>query len=325
MASIIKRGNSYLVQVKIQGVSANKTFPTKAQATAWAAQTETEIRNGVQVNKTGHTLQDALIKYGEDISSTKRGERWELIRINAWSKSLPFINYKISDISTRIIAEWRDDRLKTVKESTVNRELNLLASVFEQCRREWQWISVNPVRDVRRPPQPAARTRIFDDHERDAICVALGFNEIQIETKQQIIAAAFLFALETAMRRGEIVGLTWDRVNIKKLHVSLPLTKNGDARLVPLSKRAIEILGMLKDFKKPFDVAPDVLSTLFSRACSNADVEGATFHDARATALTRLASKLNVLELARVAGHRDIRSLQIYYRERVEDLAAKIG
>jgi integrase len=225
----------------------------------------------------------------------------------------------------RILAAWRDDRLKIVQSSTVNRELNLMSALFEQCRREWQWVKVNPVHDVKRPVNPQHRERIFTDVERDALCVELGFLESDlVVTKQQIIAVAFLFALETAMRREEITGLEWSRIDLKRCFLSLPLTKNGDARQVPLSKRAIYLLGLLKSFEKPFPVDKDVLSTLFRRACLNANIENAHFHDARATALTRLSKKLNVLELARMVGHRDIRSLQIYYRETAAELALKL-
>jgi integrase len=197
--------------------------------------------------------------------------------------------------------------------------------VFEQARREWQWIDTNPTRDVRRPPQPKHRERIFSDHERDSITEALGYQNIQsIQTKQQIIAAAFLFALETAMRREEITGLEWTRVDLKRRFIMLPKTKNGDARQVPLSTKAGKLLENMQHLESPFPVDKDVLSTLFRRACIEANIKDAKFHDARATALTRLAGKLSVLELARMVGHRDPRSLMIYYRETAESLASKL-
>lgn len=324
MSTITKRGKSYYVQVRKKGVARYASFSTKAQALNWATQIESQIINGTLDVRTEKTFVDAIEKYKLEVSSTKRGERWEVIRLNAWLK-LPFANYKITDINTPLLVAWRDDRLKMVQTSTVNRELNLMSSLFEHARREWQWIKTNPVHDVKRPSNPKHRERIFTDTERDALCVELGYNESDlIETKQQIIAAAFLFALETAMRREEITGLEWGRVDLKQRFLSLPLTKNGDARQVPLSKRAIELLTKLKEHSKPFPVDKDVLSTLFRRACLNAKVENATFHDARATALTRLSKKLNVLELARMVGHRDIRSLQIYYRETAQELALKL-
>ena len=127
------------------------------------------------------------------------------------------------------------------------------------------------------------------------------------------------------MRRAEITGLEWTDVNLEKRIISLQLTKNGDSRNVPLSTRAVELLKSLKHHPCPFDVDKDVLTQLFGRACEDGSIENAHFHDTRATALTRLAGILNVLELARMVGHRDIKSLQIYYREKAEDLAMKLG
>lgn len=324
MASIIKRGSGWFAQVRKQGVSRSKTFKTKGQAQNWAAQVEAAIVNGTFESPTEKTFADAIHRYAKEVSVTKRGERWEIIRLNSWLK-LPFAHYPLGDVITPILANWRDERLKTVKSSTVNRELNLMSSVFEQARREWQWITINPLHDVKRPLNPKHRERLFSDDERDRIVAALGFDELKpIETKQQIIAVAFLFALETAMRREEITALEWDRINMDQRFLSLSLTKNGDSRDVPLSKRAVSLLVLLKGFGKPFPVHRDVLSTLFRRACITAKIQDANFHDARATALTKLSKKLNVLELARMVGHRDIRSLQVYYRETAQELALKL-
>jgi len=324
VASYRKRGDSWHVRVFKKGITKYSSFPSKAQAINWATQVESEILNGTLNTPSGKTFADAVERYKTEVSPTKRGERWEIIRLNAWLR-LSFAYYKVSDVTTPVLVAWRDDRLKTVKSSTVNRELNLLSALFEQARREWQWIKINPVHDVKRPANPQHRERLFTDVERDVLCAALGFIEIEpVETKQQIIAVAFLFALETAMRREEITTLEWSRINLEQRFLSLPLTKNGDARQVPLSKRAIELLGKLKAYSKPFMVGKDVLSSLFRRACLNAKIENAHFHDARPTALTRLSKKLNVLELARVVGHRDIRSLQIYYRETASELALKL-
>jgi integrase len=273
------------------GVSKSKSFSTKTQAQNWAIQIESQIISGSFDSPTEKTFADAVERYKTEVSTTKRGERWEVIRLNAWLK-LSFAYYKLHDVTTPVLVAWRDDRLKTVKSSTVNRELNLMSALFEQCRREWQWVKVNPVHDVKRPTNPKHRERIFTDVERDELCVELGFNESAlVETKQQIIAVAFLFALETAMRREEITTLEWSRIDLKRRFLSLPLTKNGDARQVPLSKRAIELLELLNGFDKPFSVHRDVLTTLFRRACLNAKVENATFHDSRATALTRISKK----------------------------------
>ena len=238
---------------------------------------------------------------------------------------MPISNLLIQEATTPVLAKWRDTRLTEVSSATVNREMNLWSALFECARREWQWIETNPIHDVRRPPQPRHRERLFSGTEVNQICLALGYDGTEIVTKSQIIACAFLFALETAMRREEITGLEWKDVNLEKRIVSLELTKNGDSRNVPLSTRAIELLTSLSHHPCPFDVDKDVLTRYLVGHVETVDIENAHFHDARATALTRLAGILNMLELARMVGHRDIRSLQIYYREKAEDLAVKLG
>lgn len=325
MAAISKRGDKWMARVRITGhPSKTKSFATKSKAQAWATQTEAEILAGIRQDDSSKTFADALDRYAAEVSPGKRGARWEIVRIEKF-KRLPFACYPIGNIKTPILAKWRDDQLKTLKASSVNREMNLLSSIFEMARKEWQWISINPVRDVGRPSQPKHRERLFNQSEIQAICNGLGYRpEKPIETKQQIIAAAFMLGLETGMRRGEITGLSWDMVNIKRRFVSLAITKNEDARDVPLSPKAVELLESLRGFDRPFSVDSDTLSTLFRRACLAAGIADAHFHDARATALTRLSKIYNVMELARIIGHRDPRSLMIYYRETAESLAGKM-
>jgi len=121
MASIQKRGTKWFAQVCMQGVRKSATFSTKVQAKAWGTHIESEILAGKHSEKPTKTLLEALDRYAEEVSPTKRGVRWELIRLKAW-KRLPFAHYKLADVSTPILAEWRDERLKTVQPSTVNRE-----------------------------------------------------------------------------------------------------------------------------------------------------------------------------------------------------------
>lgn len=247
----------------------------------------------------------------------------EKIRLKKFQK-LPFAAHKISDVTTQILADWRDEQLKTLKTSSVNREMNLLASVFEIARTEWKWITVNPIRDVRRPPQPKARDKLWMPAQIDKIVTHLGHIP-KPETKQQIIAAAFLFALETAMREGEIAALVWERVFLKDRYVTLEESKNGESRNVPLTTRAVELLKNMQHLETPFPVSANVISTLFRRARHECGITGLTFHDSRANAITALSKQLNILELARSIGHRDIRSLQRYYRESASEIAKKLA
>lgn len=134
---------------------------------------------------------------------------------------------------------------------------------------------------------------------------------------------AFLFALETAMRSGEILALTETDIHLRERFVRVARSKNGDARDVPLSSRAVQIVEALPG--RAFNVAPDIRDVMFRRAKVAAGVTDMHFHDTRAEAIWRLSRKLDPLELARVVGHRDLRSLMLYYRPTVSELATRLG
>ena len=146
------------------------------------------------------------------------------------------------------------------------------------------------------------------------------------------MAVVFLFALETAMRVGEIIGLTWDSVSYEGRFVTIPKSKNGDTRQVPLSSRAVELLKKLEgiDKERCFTVDSRSMDTLFRKARTRAsktipDILTLHFHDTRHEAITTLAKKLTVIQLARMVGHRDLKSLMIYYNETATELASLLN
>ncbi len=221
---------------------------------------------------------------------------------------------------------WRDRRLREVSGATVNRELNLISSVFERARKEWGWCVTNPVRDISRPKKPRPRDRRISDDEIERVLYALGYDENEeVTTRQQLTGVLFLLGIETAMRRGEMVALKWTDIHLLQRYVSIVDSKNADRRDVPLTKRAVELLGRLKqEGERPFLFSSDTASTLFSRAVKKAEIENLRLHDARHEALTRLARKLDVLDLARMIGHRDPRSLMIYYNATASEIATRL-
>ena len=156
--------------------------------------------------------------------------------------------------------------------------------------------------------------------------VALKYRGGQPTTKRQQSAVALLLALETAMRASEIVGLTWPRVDLLRRVAHLPKTKNGDARDVPLSRRAVELLQSMVglDEEQVFTVDSATLDTNYRLGRAAAGITGPTFHDSRAPAIPRLATKLELLELARMSGHRDPRSLMVHYRKSASKIASKL-
>lgn len=303
----------------MRGRDESKVCRTKAQAVAWAQEVEREIKEGVQERK---TLADAFVRYRDEVSPGKRGHRWEYVRLNRFLQTIRWAQEPIAAITVPQIAEWRDDRLKEVSGASVRRELNLLSAVFEIARREWQWVRENPVRDVRKPQGSPHRTRRISQEEIDRICFALGHDPGSSPTaKTQQVAVAFLLAIETAMRAGEILGVERGRVDYDRRVVSIPRTKNGHPRTVPLSDRAVELLQSLPSQGPLFDLSSASLDALFRKYVKRAGVTGLTFHDSRREATSRLAKKVDVLTLAKITGHRNISELLTYYETDMADVA----
>ncbi|MDG9928305.1 MULTISPECIES: site-specific integrase [unclassified Pseudomonas] len=312
------------------GVRDSQTWPTKAQAVAWATQREAEILAEKGARRTSDfTVMEALKKYKAEVSPKKAGQRWEEIRIDRFIAQLPFVGEKVNDIEADHISAWRDERLKEVSDPSVRREMTLLSSVFEWARREWRWISVNPVKQVQRPSNNRPRDRRISDAEIALIVDGLGYVEGQPPvTQMQEVAYAFLIAIETAMRQGEILGLTKRATRLRERYARLAMTKNGDARDVPLSRRAVDLLQVMVDAagdrEKLFSVSSASADALFRKVRDRLEIEGLRFHDTRHEATTRLARKLDVLDLARMTGHRDPRSLMVYYNATASEVASRL-
>lgn len=320
MASIRRRGNTWRVELYKGGVRESSTFATKQQAAAWALQREAEL---IGARLPEHTVQDALQRYAREVSPKKKGERWEILRLRLLERDR-IAAVRLPALRPIHVAEWRERRLQAVTGASVRREMNLLQSVFKACRKDWGWLAVDPVKDVDRPPNPPGRRRRIAQDEIDRVTLALGYDGGAPETMSDRVALAFLLAIETAMRSGEILGLRWEDVGEKS--VTLPRTKNGDVRRVPLSPRAREIVALLpRGDGFVFGLDAGARDALFRKARDRAEIPNLHFHDSRAEAIWRLSKKLDVMELARVIGHRDLKSLLHYYHADADDLADRLG
>lgn len=323
MASYRKRANGWRVEICVNGIRDSATRTTKAEARAWAERREDEIRSGRIAGR--DTVADLFDRYAREVTPSKRGERWERLRLGLLSR-MRLGSIRLTELSAADLGAWRDERLKMVSAGSVLREMNLIGHVLETARREWGLIDENPLRDVRRPPAPRARNRRPTQDEVDRIVLSLGWSDDgAIETVSQRVAAAYLFAIETAMRAGEICGLLPGNVDLHNRTAHLVMTKNGQSRDVPLSWRAVELLEQLKPWGDTvFQLQAKSLDVLFRRARDNCAIEGLTFHDSRREATSRLSKKLHPLELARVTGHTNLSQLLTYYNETAAELAKKL-
>jgi integrase len=316
MPSLLPVPGGWRAFVARKGIRESRTFESKVEANAWAARREQEILagSGPQLDKT-ITLHTALARFRDEEVPKRGGARGELVRLRCFMRDIPDV--RIDQLTAAHLAAWRNARSQLVKPGTIRRDISLLMSVLETARRDWGWLEGNPLTGVKKPPVPRPRTRLITDDERDAMVAALGYVEgLPVETPGQRVAVAFLISLETAMRAGEL-----RQCEVGEKVARLEKTKNGDAREVPLSRRARELFAKVGG---RVDVKGATLDARFRQARKSAGLSGFTFHDARATACTRLARKLDVLTLAKIVGHRDPKSLMIYYRESAGDIADRL-
>lgn len=321
MASFRKRGAKWRAEVYVLGKRESKTFHTKAEAVGWANAREAELEGRALPRM---TFRQALVRYREQVSDRRAGGRWEALRLLKMERDIACVDKPLASVTTADLAEWRDVRSAQVGPASVRREMGLLGGVLELARKEWQWIRVNPLRDVSKPKRPAPRRRRISQDEIDRIAMALNFMGDAPESKTQEVALAYVLAIETGMRSSEILRLRQRDLQLADRYLHINKSKNGDARDVPLSTRAWELLALMGDRDPLFTVSAGSRDKLFRDARDRAQIEGLTFHDSRHEACTRLAAKVHVLELARIMGQRDVRSLMIYFESSASEIAQKL-
>jgi integrase len=344
MATIEKRGDKWRVRIQRRGQPAiSNTFVMKQDAERWARGVERDLDLGVyaplkaaakaEAKPDLGTLGVLVERYREEVTPSKRSARHEA----QWLKQLerdPLASVPLDKLTAKAVADYRDRRLQVVTPSTFLRTLQTLSAILNHAKREWGLPITNVVSDIRRPPPNRPRDRILSEEEEQRLMHALtcGGRDSQGRfipgTRNPWIAPAVALALATAMRRGELLSLRWENVNLEKRTAFLPVTKNGSSRCVPLSPKALEALAALPHSGdgRVFPVAANALQKAFTRAREVAGLRDVHFHDLRHCAVSTLAKKLpNLIELAAVSGHRDLSVLRVYYQTRPEELAAKLA
>ncbi len=205
-----------------------------------------------------------------------------------------------------------------LKPASIKRRMVTLAHVFTIAARESGMAGLeNPVRVVRLAPENNARDRRVSDAEIDAICAT---------TESSELPSIVRLAVETAMRRGELCDLRWEHIDWADDIARLPHTKNGHAREVPLSPRAIEVLRDLprRIDGRVFGPSRDSVTQAFDRAAQRAGVHDVVLHDLRHEATSRIADLFQAHELAKITWHRDMRMLLRYYHPKAADFAKRL-
>lgn len=325
MATYTKRG-AYQWQAKVRRKGypeVSKTFDTKAEAVKWSRVVESEMDRGVYISRTEAettTLKEALRRYLNEITPSKKGAKQEGLRINAWMRH-PLAKRNLATIRGADLAAYRDERQEDgMSPTTIRNELIIIGHLFNIAKKEWGMESlINPVQNIRMPKMPSGRDRRLEEGEEESLLGAADY-----PLKQMIV-----LALETGMRMGEMLTMRWENVDLVKGVIELSDTKNGEKRFVPLSTRAKETL---KDAPRNIHggvfpgLSNSAISHRFRKLCKELEIENLRFHDLRHEATSRLFEKnLDSMEVASITGHKTLHMLKRYTHLKAEDLAKKLG
>jgi integrase len=330
MATITKtKFNTYRVQIRRSGLPPiYQSFKTKEQALSWVRKTEYELDTGAHLSKEDTeriTFAELAARYIKEVSPKKKGFKQEAYRLNKIIRE--FKDFRIHQIKSMHIASYRDRMLnKGFAPASVLNEVSMISQVFEISIKEWGIpLACNPCRNIKKPKVNNQRSRRLTNEEEALLL------HYASKSKAVLLPHLITLALETGMRLGELLSLTWNHVYLDRRFAYLPDTKNGTSRSVPLSSKAIQEFGNIKrhpDNNRIFWTWTHnrAVQNVWQRICMKAGIENLHFHDLRHEATTRLSSKLpNILELSSVTGHKDLRMLKRYYHPKAEEIAMKLG
>ena len=340
MAYFRKRSGAWEASITKKGFErTSRTFDTKAEAEAWAAVVESEMARGIFVSRQESektTLSEALDRYEKEVSSSKKGYNQERKRISQWNRHPLAIRF-LATIRGADLAQYRDEKISEgYAANTIRLNLAIISHLFEIARKEWGMEGLaNPVKSIRVPIPPKGRDRRLLPGEETILMEACDAYKGDMPTIVRL-------ALETGMRRGEIASMTWEMVNIKQRTITLPETKNGEKRIVPLSREAVRILS---DLPRRIDgnvwgMTQDAITRAFllilkrGREAYENDCKekrskpdpklltDITFHDLRHEATSRFFEKgLNPMQVSAITGHKTLQMLRRYTHLKPEDLA----
>jgi integrase len=313
-----KQRTRFRAQVRRRGFPpVSASFDRKTDAKEWGKATEAAMGEGryfPQREAKRRTLADLVDRQLETVRA-KRPHDYDRQRslLGWWRAQLG--GYALAQVTPALIAKHRDELLKTRSPATVNRHLAGLSKAFTNAVREFHWIQDNPLRRVAKETEPQGRVRYLSDEERGRLLDACRKSE------RPELYLIVLLALTTGMRRGELLGLRWQDVDLERRVAIIQHSKNGDRRAVPLVP---EVVALLREHGKVrrLDSAllfpgsnerPVDIKNAWYAALETAKVKDFRFHDLRHTAASYLAmSGATVPELAAVLGHRTLAMVKRY-------------
>jgi len=316
----------YRAKVRLKGhPHESKTFSRRTDAKRWVRSIEAAIDEG---RRTTHseaqrrTLAQLLDKYEAQVLPEKRSQQTQRQMLSWWRDELG--DQKLVYITPAVIADHRDKLLHGYTSpgskrspSTVVRYMAIISHAFTLAVKEWGWVDENPVLKVTKPKEPRGRDRYLTSDERDALLKACR------TSPNPYLYTVVLLAISTGMRRGEIMTLRWNDIDLKGDAITVRETKNDEIRRVPLvgpAKQAVTHLAKVRQINtnllfpsaKRADTPVD-LRHPWEQALEYSGVQDFRFHDLRHTAASYLAMNgASLLELSRILGHKSLEMVKRY-------------
>lgn len=330
MATIRKLRGRWQAQVRRRGMKPRaKSFDSKLEAEKWARDLEAQVDRFGSAPDTkvleSTTLGELMERYQREVSPTKRGSVQEIQRLDVLRRHELAYRTMVG-LSQQDIATFRDERLQSVAASTTVRELAILSHVVEVAIRDWGLpLNRNVVKMVRRPVIRNERSRRLTGDEEQRLLDGCDTG------KTPCFKTLLIVAIETGMRRSEMLGLRWADILHNRRVAVLHMTKNGERREVPLSQRAYDALNAWRaasgdDAERVFPLSAGGLEQIWRRLLDRVNITDLRFHDLRHEAVSRLFERgLNVVEVSSISGHKELRMLRRYSHLRAEDLVGRLG
>lgn len=327
----VKRGDVYRIQIQIDGKRISCTRDTIKECEHWAATkfleskiATKEVEQGIKPKFTFRELVDHYYEHVGQFRESKSSRNWIKGQVSTFDEKFGFLSgTSVHDISPKQLTNWRNRRLTQVGANTVLKEISFYSAIFTYAQKELFLLDDNQWMLITKPKKPKARSRRIHPSEVALVLKALDYEVGDIPVlPQHYVAWGFLFALETALRRGELISL--EKKDVHERHIHLPKTKNGEPRNVPLSEEARALLDLIKhDGKKVIPQTENAFRLMWEKRKAAIGLNGLHFHDTRHEAITRMVRvrKLPVEILAKITGHKKIEVLvNTYYNPNAEDL-----
>jgi integrase len=327
MATIRKRNGKFEAQVRRTGQPhLSRSFIERKDALQWAHQMELaadrhDLPAVIDRRALSVTLGELVGRYRDTVTIRKRAAENERIALNAFALH-PICRKSIAGLTTADFAAYRDERLKSIKPASLKRQLAPIRHLFEIAREEWGLpIRENPLAKLRLNGIDQRRERRLREGELDRL------QEAAHACRNPLITPIIKLAVETGMRRGEILAIKRSHIDLEQQALLIPETKTGHSRTIPLTSKALGILQSIPgEGDRIFPLSANAFRLAWERVKCRAGIEDLHFHDLRHEAISRFfEAGLTTPEVALISGHRDMRMLFRYSHAMREHVLAKLN